>query len=156
VASEYYQPLAGAIKSYKFKRNRALARPLACLLAEQLPYFKFPPVIVPIPTATTRIRRRGYDHAKMLAEALAKQTSWACVALLRRVGQTRQVGAKRISRIEQLKGAFRPVRRDMILGSNILLVDDVITTGATVSEAARVLKLAGAKSVSAVALAQKS
>lgn len=156
VASEYNSGIASIIKSYKFKRNRALARPLAKLIFDQLPYFKDAPVIVPIPTATHRVRRRGYDHSLKLARALAAQTGWSLMEHMRRVGQSRQVGAKRASRIEQLKGAFRPIRLDLLDQKSILLVDDVITTGATISEAARILKDAGAKSISAAAIAHKS
>lgn len=156
VASEYNPAIAGIIKSYKFKRNRALARPLAKLMADQLPYLKQDFVIVPIPTATARVRQRGYDHALKLAQQVSIQTNWPMIEHLRRHGQSRQVGSRRSSRIEQLTGAFRPIRRSLLSGSHILLVDDVITTGATMSEAARTLKVAGAKSVSALTIAHKS
>jgi ComF family protein len=156
VASEYSSAVANVVKSYKFKRNRALTRPIAKLMAAQLPYFKNTPVIIPVPTATARVRQRGYDHALRLAGELAAQTGWPMVEHLRRIGQARQVGAKRMGRIEQLRGAFRPIRMDLLAGRDVLLVDDVITTGATVSEAARTLKSAGAKSISVLAVAHKS
>lgn len=156
VASEYNPAISAVIKNYKFKRNRALARPLAKLMADQLPYFKHGLVIVPVPTATERVRQRGYDHTTKLAQQLSALTSYQTLQHLRRVGQARQVGAKRVGRIEQLKGAFRPIRTELLKNRSILLVDDVITTGATLSEAARTLKATGAKSVSAVAIAHKS
>jgi len=156
VASEYNPVIANVIKSFKFKRNRALARPLARLMAAQLPYLKDAPLIVPIPTATERVRQRGYDHTLKLAAEVSALTGWPLAEHLRRKGQSRQVGARRVGRIEQLKGAFRPIRVDLLSGQPVLLIDDVVTTGATMSEAARVLKLAGAKSVSALAVAHKS
>lgn len=156
VSSEYNDGVSKIISSYKFHRNRALARPLAKLMAESLPYHKQPLVIVPVPTATARVRQRGYDHTLILSQALAQEVGWPVRAHLRRVGQARQVGARRQSRFEQLKGVFRPVKLELLKDKNILLVDDVVTTGATLSEAARSLKNAGAKSISAVVVAHKS
>lgn len=156
VRSEYDNGISEIIRSYKYNRNRALARPLAKLLAQNLPYHKQPLVIVPIPTATARVRQRGYDHSYLLSHALGQELGWPVMAHLRREGQARQVGAKRRSRFEQLKRAFRPVKVELLAGASVLLVDDVITTGATLSEAARSLKSAGAKSISAVTIAHKS
>lgn len=156
VASEYNLDIAAVVKSYKFARNRALARPLAELTSAGLPYFRHPPVVVAVPTATTRVRQRGYDHALLLARALAEHMVWPHAVHLRRTSQTRQVGMGRITRFNQLKGAFRVVRTESLGGKNIILVDDVVTTGATLSEAARILSQAGAKSVSAAVIAQRS
>lgn len=156
VVSEYQGHIKLAIKRFKFERKRALARPLANLLCDSLPYFKFRPIIVPIPTASSRLRLRGYDHAGLLAKELSRLTGLKHIDLLRRLGQTRQVGAKRVKRLEQLDGAFRTIRQGYVEGEHILLVDDVVTTGSTLIVAAKELKKAGAKSVSAVVLAHRS
>lgn len=155
-ASEYNEEIKEAVKAYKFGRVRSLARPLALLLDDCLPYFSNPPVVVNVPTAPARIRARGYDHALLLARQLAQIRGWQHIELLRRVGSERQVGASRQTRLEQLEAAFRPIRQSYIVGGHILLVDDVVTTGATLSVAAKTLKQAGAKSISAITVAHKS
>ena len=98
---------------------------------------------------------RGYDHAALLARELARHTELTTMPVLRRVGQTRQVGATRSQRLKQLEGAFYVRRPEEIQGKKILLVDDLVTTGATLEAAARCLRLAGARTVSAVVFAQK-
>lgn len=156
VTSEYNNEIAGLIKTYKFERQRTLALPFAELMARSLPYHKRPLVVVPIPTATSRVRQRGYDHALLLGQALADTLGWPLQTHLRRVGQSRQVGTTRANRFAQLEGAFRAIRGDLLAEQGVLLIDDVVTTGATLSEAARTLKTAGAGFVSAVALAHRS
>lgn len=156
VVGEYEKGLKAAIHGLKFERRRGLARPLAGLMRERLPVLKRPPLVTHVPTATIRRRARGYDQAELLARQLGQITGWRQVPLIRRQNQLRQVGAKRLTRLAQLEGAFRVVRREYVRGQDILLIDDVITTGATITACARELKAAGAKSVSAVVLAQKS
>lgn len=156
VSTEYNKEIAKLIQAYKFQRNRALARPFAELLARSLPYHKQPLIIVPVPTASSRVRRRGYDHTLLLSQALADRLGWPLVTHLRRVGQSRQVGTTRANRFVQLEGAFRPIRGELLATHGVLLVDDVVTTGATLSEAARSLKQAGAGFVCGVAIAHKS
>lgn len=75
--------------------------------------------------------------------------------LLSRLGQTRQVGSKREQRLTQLSDAFRALRPDVIRNAQILLVDDVVTTGGTLEAAANVLRQAGASRIDAVVFAQK-
>jgi predicted amidophosphoribosyltransferase len=74
--------------------------------------------------------------------------------LLTRLGQKQQRGMSRRDRLKQLESAFAPASQGKIRGAHLVLVDDVITTGATLEAAARILKAAGAKRVSAVVFAQ--
>jgi len=113
-------------------------------------------LLIPVPTASSRVRQRGYDQAVSLARILGKQTSlpWA-IALVRRT-QGHQVGSNRTERIAHVKDAFRVVGAARLKGAHIVLVDDVVTTGATLEEAARTLKRAGASQVDAVVFAQPS
>ncbi len=106
-------------------------------------------VIVPVPTATTRIRQRGYDQAKLVARELSKQMHVPYVPCLTRTSQAHQVGANRQQRLHQLQSAFRVVHPGLIHKAHILLVDDVITTGATLEAAANCLKTAGAQQIEA-------
>jgi len=110
-------------------------------------------VVTWVPTANARVRERGFDHSKLIATSFAKRRGIKYEELLYRIGKTRQVGAEKKVREEQIKGSFLPVKP--ITDSQVLIVDDIITTGATLSEAAKTLKKAGAKEVYALAFAQK-
>jgi ComF family protein len=101
-------------------------------------------LVVPVPTATNRVRGRGYDQAKLLARELSRQARLPYLDCLMRSGHTHQVGALRHQRLSQLDGAFRVKDLQKIRGKHILLVDDVLTTGATLEAAAAVLRAAGA------------
>jgi ComF family protein len=111
-------------------------------------------LLVPVPTATSRIRQRGYDQAKLLARAISRQSRLTYVDCLARSGQTHQHGASRQTRLEQLGDAFRVKRPRPIQNAHIILVDDVVTTGATLEAAASVLKQAGAGRIEALAFAR--
>jgi len=156
VVSEYEGAIKSAIKRHKFEHKRGLARPLAWLMKGRLPYFKQAPLLTSVATTTSHVRQRGYDHAGRLAKNLALITGYRYVPLLRRSDQLKQVGTKRASRLVQLEQAFRAVRSEYIKDRQILLVDDVVTTGATLTACAKALKESGAKSVSAIVIAQKS
>ncbi len=155
VSADYEALPKRLVSLLKFGRNQTAADIMASYMAENLPVFAKQPMLVSVPTATSRVRQRGYDQAKLIAKNLAKTTGYDLVTTLGRLGQTRQVGAKRAQRAKQLAGAFYIKRPLLIKGANILLVDDVITTGATLEAAAKVLKTAGAKTVSAIVFAQR-
>ena len=109
--------------------------------------------IVPVPTATSRVRQRGYDQSRLIARALAGQTGFKYFNCLAREGQSHQVGASRQVRLSQLRNSFRvkgPVKH-----VNIILIDDVVTTGATFESAATTLKSAGANKVLGLAFVNK-
>lgn len=142
------------IHDFKFERKQAAARPIAQLMAESLPYLPPETIITHIPTAPRRVRMRGYDHAALLAKELAKRLGLSHQTLLRRVTQTRQVGSKRAERIKQMERAFEPVS-NVPQNAKVLLVDDLVTTGATLESAARVLRNAGVKTIDATVFAQK-
>jgi ComF family protein len=111
-------------------------------------------VIVHVPTASSRVRRRGYDQARLLARAISKHTGLPHRPLLTRMGQHHQVGARREQRVTQLASAFRVSNPKPVDGNHIILIDDVLTTGATLEAAARALKAAGAKRVDGLVFAQ--
>ena len=107
-----------------------------------------------VPTATTRVRRRGYDQARLIARELSRLTGIPGHFLLSRIGQHHQVGASREQRVTQLKTAFRVTNTKPIKGAHIVLIDEVLTTGATLEAAAKTLKIAGARRVDALVFAQ--
>ncbi len=138
----------------KYERAQAGMAEAAALMAGHLDCLPQDVVLTHVPTATSRVRQRGYDHARLLARSLGHRSDTPYRTLLGRIGQAHQVGSGRAERLRQLEGAFRPVHAADIRGRHVVLVDDVLTTGATLETAARVLRRAGAARVSAIVFAQ--
>ena len=138
-------PARRAIHRLKFSGWRSVADALATALAATDP--PAADAVTWVPLARARLASRGYDQAKVLARALAARTGTPAIALLRREADTgpqaRRSGAERRLALE---GAFRPSGRTV--PANVLLVDDVLTTGATADACARILREAGARRVS--------
>jgi competence protein ComFC len=112
-------------------------------------------LIVPVPLHPTRQRERGFNQASLLAELLSARISLPCKPLLQRIRYTTtQTALDRAERIENLRDAFRLRKNTDVRGLQVLLIDDVLTTGSTLSECARVLKRAGAISVHAATAAR--
>lgn len=118
--------------------------------------FEFFPVLIPIPLYPSKLRKRGYNQAEIMVKELSKKFGFRAENVLERIKDTRsQVGLKQEERKENIKGAFR-VKPNILVSQypNIFLVDDVLTTGATLVEAANILKRNGAKKVWGIALAR--
>ena len=109
-----------------------------------------------VPLSRGRKRVRGYDQAQLLAEELSRRTGVPCIRMLRKIrNNPAQSGTGgRAARKANVAGMYRAVSPDAIAGKRILLVDDIVTTGATLSECAAVLEKAGAAEVSAVTVAR--
>ena len=110
-----------------------------------------------VPLSRRRLRRRGYDQARLLAEELAARMGLPCVPTLRKVrhnrAQSSTGNAKK--RRQNVKGVYALLPDAEIKGKTLLLVDDIVTTGATLSECASVLKHGGAAEVFAVTVARR-
>jgi competence protein ComFC len=112
-------------------------------------------LIVPVPLHPARERERGFNQAGLLAESLSMQVSISTKPLLERIRYTTtQTALDRSERMENLHSAFRLRKNADVRGLRVLLIDDVLTTGSTLSECARVLKRAGAISVYAATAAR--
>ena len=112
-------------------------------------------VIVPVPLHPARQRERGFNQASLLAELLSAQTSIPVKPLLERTRYTTtQTALDRSERMENLHNAFRLRKNANVRSLRVLLVDDVLTTGSTLNECARILKRGGAFSVHAVTAAR--
>lgn len=144
-ASGYEGAAKRLVYLLKFERNQSAVADIGSIIAASLPSGYRPDAVTYVPTATSRVRRRGYDHAKLIAASVARNIGAPCLPLLIRLGQKRQVGQSKSFRAKQTKGAFRAAASCQ--GKRILLIDDVLTTGSTLREASTVLLRSGAERV---------
>lgn len=142
------------INDYKFERVKAAHVALADLLDAVLPLLPSNVVVVPVPTIPTHIRQRGYDHAALVARRLAKLRKLPYQPVVRRQANTKQRGASRKDRFQQAKVSFG-CKGSLPANKVYLLIDDVITTGATMQYAAKALHDAGASDVWVAAIARQ-
>ena len=147
------------IQEFKFRSRKNLAALLAPLLAAAFveswkpEEFDF---LVPVPLHPKRQRKRGFNQAVLLGRKLSRLIAVPCCeAALRRVRDTApQVGLSDSERLRNMQSAFQCRDGSVVTGKRLLLIDDVMTTGATLASAARALVSAGAAKVSALTLAR--
>ena len=156
-AAAYEGPLMELIHQWKFSKKQNVFHVLSdCLSKTRLPQKKYD-WIVPVPLHPFRFLKRGFNPAKMLADVVCQRQNGQVRSLLRRrFGKHPQVGLEASARLQNIKGQFflKPKYSCVAKGSACLLVDDVLTTGATVNECARVLRQAGAERVDVLTLAR--
>jgi ComF family protein len=148
----YGAAIAQVLHRYKYEDQSHLARSLG----ESVARLKLPKVdlVLPVPLHPSRRRSRTYDQALYLAQRVAWLRALPCDAhtLVRQRATARQVGQHRIERQRNVDDAF--ATRGSLPGATVLLVDDVVTTGATASACARVLKSAGVRAVHVASVAR--
>jgi ComF family protein len=155
-AFRYAEPIPHIIHQFKYENRFALAEPLAVLMAEAWPRWQTAvDLIIPVPMHKTRQRKRGYNQSALLARKFSAHINLPySEETLQRIRHTRpQVGLNGRARLANLNGAFDADGRD-VHNKDILLIDDVCTTGATLVVAAKTLLAAGANSVSGYCLAR--
>jgi len=151
----YEGSLRKLIQLFKYNGMRPLASHFGKLLALALPREQQFDLIVPMPMHWLRRWTRGYNQAALLAAQIARRWNAPVRSVVRRRRATRpQAGLTNAKRRTNVAGAFRMRRGVRLDGMRVLLVDDVLTTGATASACARVLKRAGARQVTVLALAR--
>jgi ComF family protein len=148
--------LSSALFRYKYGREVVFARPLGALLSARCPLAASYDVIMPVPLHVERLRWRGFNQALLLARPLARRVRVRIdpFALPRTRATPPQVGLDERSRRRNMARAFAVTDARAVRGRSILLVDDVMTTGATLNECARTLQKAGARVVDALVLAR--
>lgn len=137
-----------AVHKLKYGAKVILAESLGeLLLSAALKLSVRPEVVVPVPLHSKRLKARGFNQSLLLSRAVAKRLSLKLDYLsLRRTRPTvPQINLERAERQKNVKGAFEVGNKAAFKGKSVLLIDDVLTTGATVKECSKVLKKAGAE-----------
>jgi ComF family protein len=150
-AVAYEGPARDLVRGLKYRGAAGLAEALAAQMAASVPS-ELLGTLVPVPAAPGRVRRRGFDQAALLAAALARRRGLSLAACLeRRGGGVSQVGRGRGARRAALAGMIGARSRPPATAA---LVDDVVTTGATVTACAAALRAAGCERVIVLAYAR--
>ena len=137
----------------KFEGKRMLARPMAAWILSNIGNIQGE-MMIPVPLHVKRKRERGFNQGELLARELAELTGVAAFDGLQRVKETRQqYELSREARLENIAGAFALRDGFNVAGKDVVLVDDVLTTGATAAECAAVLLAGGARYVKLVVFA---
>ncbi len=155
----YEKVILEAIHKFKYGRDLSIGSILASFMADfQFPDFDYRnySLIIPVPLHIKKLRQRGFNQSVILARALKKK--WQIPLnyfLLKRSKFTlTQTGLHKKEREKNIKGAFEVTSAKDVKDKNIILVDDVYTTGATLNECAKTLRKAGAKDVAVLTLAR--
>jgi ComF family protein len=155
----YENIILNAIHHFKYNRDISIGEMLSSFMAD----FSFPDIdftdyslIMPVPLHIKRLRERGFNQSLILARAFGEKRQIPVnFSLLKRHKFTlTQTGSNRNERKKNIKGAFEVSNRGKIAGKNIILIDDVYTTGATINECAKTLIKAGARKVAVLTLAR--
>lgn len=160
VAVDYRSPWDGLIASFKFHRRPGLAALFAQRLEQAVTAQGVPPdcIVIPVPLSEARLRERGYNQSWEIARRLGRRLHLPVEAqlLCRLVDTAHQVGLPREQRLANVAQAFAvdPLRGGQLSGRHVALVDDVMTTGATIEAAAHAVLQAGAVGVEAWVVAR--
>jgi ComF family protein len=148
----YEGPARGLVRALKFRGALALAREMSALVVASAPRDLLRGDLVPVPLHPVRQRRRGFNQAAVLADAIARTTGLAISDCLRRRGPgPPQVGRTRGARLSGPAGLIEARAR---VPPTALIVDDVVTTGATIAACATALRPAGTTEVAAISFAR--
>lgn len=159
-ASSYEGVLREAIHRFKFNKKRRLAEPLGILLVNYLSHIPgFQPkeidAIVPVPLHPHRFRQRGFNQAELLGTALTHYFGVPVKPALARIRNTKaQFDLPREERFSNISGAFKVIDPQAVYNQRLLLLDDIYTTGATISECVKTLHTAGARRIEVVTLSR--
>lgn len=156
---KYQIPYQGLIHHFKYQQKTKIGKLLGFALAKLImsdPILSRARYLVPIPLHPARLRERGFNQSLLLAQEISINTNLGVLDCLKRVKNTKsQTDLNYLSRLKNIKNAFQIKNKfqEIIKNNYLIIVDDVITTTATVSEAASILKSCQAHEVSAVAVA---
>jgi ComF family protein len=160
--AEYAGALRGLIHLLKYEQVLPAASVLGGMLADAITQLDrdgddAPPLLVPVPLHSSKRGERGFNQAELILRAAVKRQSRPmeiATVLKRRRPTHSQVGLTREERVANMRDAFSVTAAERVKGRTVIVVDDVMTTGTTVAECARVLKKAGAERVWAATVAR--
>jgi ComF family protein len=151
----YEETLRQLIHLFKYSQVRPLARPLGALLARAIPREHRFDLIIPMPLHWRKRWSRGYNQSELLAREISRRWGVPLSKPVRRVKATApQAGLTHSKRRLNVRAAFAVRKGTSLAGLRVLLIDDVVTTGATASACAQTLKRAGASHVAVAAIAR--
>lgn len=156
ILAVYQPPISQLIKALKYQHTKEAGKMLAQLLFLHIIFPEFD-LITNAPISKKRLNERGFNQAQLIAERLAKILNKPSGQLLKKIKDTKKQAQSNFQqRLSNLSGCFQVESqyRDFIKDKTILIVDDVISTGSTLNECAKTLKISGAKRIIGVALAQ--
>lgn len=156
-----YQGLSKEILyQLKYTGRQKLAQAMGLLMAEvilQEPRYRQMDLVVPVPIGPNKLQARGFNQGELLAGQIAKVIGLPMgLVLAKPIDTPAQAKQDKYTRQQQVKGAYRVMQPELVAGQRVLLVDDVFTTGSTVSECAQVLAEAGANLVAVITWATGS
>lgn len=150
--SEREDALKMLLDSYKFHSAKAASIPLASLLDLTLPLLGSSLTVVPAPTAPAHRRVRGFDHTALIAKRFAKHRQLAYRSVLENTSRDIQHLSSRVKRFEN---AQKSIHVTGVVPESVLLIDDIYTTGATVSACVQQLALGGANNIFVAIIARQ-
>jgi ComF family protein len=139
--------------NYKFAPVRGYSKVLSDILSSMLPILPTETVVVPIPTISKHIRQRGFGHIELVAKYLAHSRRLKYSNLLLRLDNSVQHGLKASERTKAAAKTFS-INPQAKIPKEILLIDDIYTTGATIKAATKLLKSAGIKTINLAIVAR--
>ncbi len=145
------------VQAFKFQGQSSLGRTLAAQLTGCYAEHAFAAdIVVPVPLSGARRRRRGYNQAALLAREVARELGLPMSEAMRRLGNpTPQARSTAEQRRRNVSGVFEVAKSEAVAGRRVLLIDDVATTGATLSACAEALLATGASEVIGLTLARE-
>jgi ComF family protein len=160
-AYDYNVSVAELIQRFKFGEMLILSKLLADMISQRIKKCEYsrPDALIPVPLHPVRLKQRGFNQSLELARAVGKALNIPVyhTLLIRTRNTPKQSGLDRKTRENNIKGAFRlQTNEDMIdlAGKHLAIIDDVITTGSTAQEVAKVLKCSGVDTISVIAIAK--
>ena len=148
--AKYTGTAKNLVFSLKYGLDKAIAKVISNYLVEKVKSLDIAvDMVIPVPLGPKRFRNRGFNQTELLASDVASVLNLPLeTKLVLRTTETQtQTSMTRLQRLENVKGAFSVVDKDVVKGKNILLVDDIVTTGSTADEISRMLKKKGANKV---------
>lgn len=154
----YQEPVIASVHRYKFSGHRSYARSYGILIAQCVRDQIDTPIhqVSWVPLSRARLRKRGFDQAEKLARVVGKELGLPVVPTLEKIRSNQQQSllTDPAARRANVLGAYQ-IRPDAdVVGRRVLLIDDVVTSGATLSECARILQMAGSEQIFAATLVQ--